>query len=309
MTQANQELCHIAKQATKDVKPTTGWQVLPHTSNSISPTVELEDSQTKVNSRIKQAGMVVSGEVAGDIEAELAFGNYDDLIAAAFMNTWVADGGGTGIDQLTIGDTQQLFAIEAALPQASIYHLFLNNLVNTLNIDVPEKGKVKVKFGMMGTGYQDSKTTMFAASPTVPAIGSLASSVSVGDVLVDGSPMSGTACVASYSFDLNNNIKKHPCLGTGAFGGHMHAFMATITGKTTLAYTGVSHDVFKKQITGAQVGFVFPIICANGDKYIITIPSAQITAPRPTGGMDDFLMLELDFTAVEQPVTITRQSA
>lgn len=72
-----------AKQ-TGETLPKTGWKTLPNISNGLTVATELTNSEMLSGSRMAKAGMVTSASVQGDIETELMFGAYDELIAAAF---------------------------------------------------------------------------------------------------------------------------------------------------------------------------------------------------------------------------------
>ena len=86
MARGNKAVLSYSKQDDVSVVPLTGWKILPRVSDSLNNTVELTDSETINDSRLKTAGMVTSANAEGDVEVEMIKGTYDDLIAAAAGN-------------------------------------------------------------------------------------------------------------------------------------------------------------------------------------------------------------------------------
>ena len=105
MSSGSRVVSAFVAQTDKDVLPTTGWKVLPNITNGLNNATTLTDSEMLNGTRVKTQGIVTSGEITGDLSAELAYGVYDDFLAAAFWNDWTAGG------ELTIGDTRKMFAV------------------------------------------------------------------------------------------------------------------------------------------------------------------------------------------------------
>ncbi len=84
-----------APQTAVGTTPTTGWKTLPNITNGLNNATTLTDSEMLNGTRVKSSGQVTSGEISGDIEAELMYGPYDDLMAAAFWNDWTVKSSGS----------------------------------------------------------------------------------------------------------------------------------------------------------------------------------------------------------------------
>ncbi|MEC7119304.1 MAG: phage tail tube protein [Pseudomonadota bacterium] len=300
MSSGAKVVTRYAPQPDVAVVPTTGWQTLLVTGNTLNTTVNMTASEAITDDRMANAGIPTRATVAGDIDAELQYGVLDDLISAAFMSDWATD-------VLSVGSTKKMFAIEKSFTDINVNHLFKGCHVGAFSLEIPEEGKIMAKFTFAGLGYDVSKTASFATTPaaaddTLP----LMSNVSVGDVLIDGVAQTGIACVTAFSFSLDNGLQQQTCLGKGLYVGAQIATEAAITGSVTLAYSAASHDSWAKSLTGQELGFEIPITDADGNQYVLEIPAAQVTGDIPNGGKNDLLQLTLEYTAVRVSPTITR---
>lgn len=304
MSRGSKVVLSYAPQVGDDI-PQTGWKILPYTSNGLGATFENTESETITGSRLTQAGMPTSAEVQGDVEAEFAKDAYDDLLAAAAFNEWVAKS-----KSLTFGgDTAKAFAIESAYKDVGVYHYHGGMMVNTLSLSIGDSGYAKVKFGFMGKDYKNQNDTPFSQDPTPAGTLQRVTALSVEDIKIDGITTKGVACVTEFSFELDNNMQVQKCLGGGMFAGNLLEMMAKISGNLTLAYGKKAQEIINKQITGATVAIEVTLKLADGSKYVLAIPKAQVKGETPSGGMNDLIKQNVKYTVVEQAPTLTKVPA
>lgn len=281
MSRGTKVVLLYAPQVAVNTVPLTGWKVLPRKSDSLNNNVEMTDSETIADSRIKTAGMVTSASSEGDIECEFIKSSYDDLIEAAAGNVW-------SDDVLTFGgDVVKMFAIEKAHKDISQFHLWKGMQVNSFKLDIPESGYIGCTFGFMGSGYENKLVT-YSTSAAAAITSPKATALTVGDIKLDGSTLQGVACVTAFSFELTNNIEKQNCLGSGLYGANLLSMLADMTGSMTLAYGQKAQEILNNQLTGAPVSIEAIIKFGEGDEdsYILKIPKAQISGDIPSGGKD-----------------------
>lgn len=301
-----------AEQTAVETVPTTGWKTLPRVSDSLNNAVELTDSETINDSRIKTAGMVTSATAEGDVEAEFIKGTYDDLIAAAAGNEWQEGEPAVGQSTVTFGgDVVKIFAIEKANKDIGQYHLWRGMQVNSFTLDIPESGYIGLTFGFMGRGYDNQTTTAYSKTPAASATAPKATSLTVGDIKVNDSTLKGVACVTAFSFELTNNIEKQNCLGSGLYGSNLLAMLADMTGSITMAYSKKSQELLNTQLTGGTIK-IEATINFGDDTYTLTIPKAQVSGDVPSGGRD-LLDAQLSYTVVAETMadapTFTKTTA
>lgn len=299
MSRGNKVVLTYAPQTDVAVKPLTGWKTLPRKSDSLNHTVELTDSETINDSRIKTAGMPTSANAEGDVEVEFIKSTYDDLLEAVAFNAW-------DDNVLTFGgNTQKLFAIEKKYSDIGQYHYFSGMAVNKFSLSIPESGFIGMTFGFMGSGYQTG-TDAFAVSPTVSKTEPKASTISVESITIDGENLKGIACVTDFNFELDNGMERQNCIGAGLYGAKNLEMMANMTGNLTLAYSQKAQSIVNKQLTGATIAISAVIAFADGSKYTLAIPKAQVSGDIPSGGANDILKAQLNYTVVEIAPTLIR---
>lgn len=292
----------IAVQADKDTIPQSGWKILPVVSNGLTVSTSLTESETIADGRIAKSGMVTGGEISGEIDTELMFGVYDDLLAAAFWSDW-QDG---SPDTLQIGSTKKLFAVTKDFTDINVNHIFKGCVVNSLALEVDAESLVKVKFGMMGLGYEESNTVSFAKTPTPAQDGKKASGLSIGTIKVDGTQVG--VCVESFKFELDNQAEVQKCLGDNIYGGNILAMLANASGSLTLAYSQAAHNIIKEQLTGRTFALEVPIEF-DSQKYVIKIPKMQVNGEIPSPSGKDLVTVDVNYTVVDESPVIERHEA
>lgn len=287
-------------QTDKDVLPTTGWKVLPNISNGLNNATTLTDSEMLNGTRVKTSGQVTSGEITGDLSAELAYGVYDDFLAAAFWNDWTVGG------ELTIGDARKMFAVTKDFTDIAAFYAFKGVHVNTLSIEITTDGIINITFGLMGLGYETQKTASYSAGAAATIVGAKASGLSVGDILHDSNPIG--VCVEAFTFELDNQSEIQKCLGSNMYGGNIHAMIANASGSMTIAFSEKAYDILELQRTGGVMSIEVPIEFEDGTGYTIELPKVQISGdiPSPTGS--ELVTAEVTYTVVDESPVLTRIS-
>lgn len=292
----------IAKQTDKTL-PQTGWKTLPNITNGLTVSAEMTSSEMLSGGRIGKAGMVTSASVQGDIEAELMFGAYDELIAAAFWSEWSS---GSTPNTLSVGSTKTQFAVAKDFTDINVNHVFTGCVVSSFGLTIDTSSLIKLKFGMTGLGYQESKTTSFAKTPTKTPDTAKASGLSIGEIKVDGTKLD--VCVESFSFELDNQTEVQKCLGDNIYGGNILAMLANITGSMTIAYSQKAHEMITNQLTGATLSLEIPINFGS-NKYVIKIPKFQVTGEIPSPSGTDLVTVDLSYTVVDESPVIEKHTA
>lgn len=300
MSSGAKQLVQIAKETVIGTVPSPfARQTLAFTDISLNQSVEKTESASITDSRLQQSSMITSAEYSGELSAEAQYGAYDDLMAAAAFNAWATN-------VLTFGGTtRQTFSVLLGYTDIANYHTFLGLHVNTFGIDIPEAGLIGLTFGFMGT-----KRTTAAVAPvgtiTPASSNPRMSNISVGDLLVDGVSVKGTACITAFSFNWDNSMQVQKCLGAGLEVGAILEMSAKGTGSFTMAWSTKAAELYEKQFTNGNISLSIPITDTAGNKYVLNIPKVELTASLATGGKDDLLNTTFEYTVVDQAPTLTR---
>ena len=300
MSSGAKQLVQIAKETVIGTVPSPfARQTLAFTDISLNQSVEKTESASITDSRLQQSSMITSAEYSGELGAEAQYGAYDDLMAAAAFNAWATN-------VLTFGGTtRQTFSVSRGYTDIANYHTFSGLHVNTFGIDIPEAGLIGLTFGFMGM-----KRTTAAVAPvgtiTPASTNPRMSNISVGDLLVDGVSVKGTACISAFSFNWDNSMQVRKCLGAGLEVGAILEMSAKGTGSFTMAWSTKAAELYEKQFTNGNISLSIPITDTAGNKYVLNIPKVELTAPLATGGKDDLLNTTFEYTVVDQAPTLTR---
>ena len=300
MSSGAKQLVQIAKETVIGTVPSPfARQTLAFTDISLNQSVEKTESASITDNRLQQSSMITSAEYSGELSAEAQYGAYDDLMAAAAFNAWATN-------VLTFGGTtRQTFSVLRGYTDIANYHTFSGLHVNTFGIDIPEAGLIGLTFGFMGT-----KRTTAAVAPvgtiTPASTNPRMSNISVGDLLVDGASVKGTACITAFSFNWDNSMQVQKCLGAGLEVGAILEMSAKGTGSFTMAWSTKAAELYEKQFTNGNISLSIPITDTAGNKYVLNIPKVELTAPLATGGKDDLLNTTFEYTVVDQAPTLTR---
>ena len=300
MSSGAKQLVQIAKETVIGTVPSPfARQTLAFTDISLNQSVEKTESASITDNRLQQSSMITSAEYSGELSAEAQYGAYDDLMAAAAFNAWATN-------VLTFGGTtRQTFSVLRGYTDIANYHTFSGLHVNTFGIDIPEAGLIGLTFGFMGT-----KRTTAAVAPvgtiTPASSNPRMSNISVGDLLVDGASVKGTACITAFSFNWDNSMQVRKCLGAGLEVGAILEMSAKGTGSFTMAWSTKAAELYEKQFTNGNISLSIPITDTAGNKYVLNIPKVELTASLATGGKDDLLNTTFEYTVVDQAPTLTR---
>ena len=301
MSRGNKTQVAYAMQPNPSVIPTTGWKTVPYKSIGFNPNYELLDSETISDSRIQQEGAVTKASLGGELDCELAKDVYDDLLAASAFNDWKTD-------TLTFGgDVRKAIAFEEWHKDINLAHYFGGCYINTMKLDISNDKYASIAFGIVGADYQNKKNARYAVSPTVPANVQRVSRLQVEDISIDGVTTRGVACVSQFGFQVDNSIQTVACLGDGVFSTTLLELMTKMTGSLTLAYSPRTQDIVNKQMTGGTISISATLKFADGSRYRLDIPKAQVKGEIPTG--NELLNQQLNFTVVAQAPTLTRLAA
>src|SRR5690606_5313621 len=159
------------------------------------PTPSTEQSDETTDSRLNQGSVTTGLAIAGDLTGELSFGTFDDWLEAIFYGTWTGD-------VLSIGTARKTFPVQKAFTDVGTYHLFKGVHAATGRIEIPEEGKVILTIGAQCLDYEDGTASFVTGSPEAATDTPFMSSISVGDIKLDGASLAGSACVSAMQVNI-----------------------------------------------------------------------------------------------------------
>lgn len=298
MSSGAKQILYVAKETVAGTTPNPLTLItLPFVSTSLDANTNITESDTIRDSRMSSGGQVTAMNVSGDIVANMAYGTYDDLLAAAFFGKWVAN-------KLQIGEIRQTFTAVRGFKDAGGYHYFRGLHVSQFGLEIPEEGSIKGTWTFAGLDRSQSPAAP-TATITPASTAEEFSNVGVGEIELDGASLKGIACVTSFKFDLNNNLKVQKCLGDGLAVGKQIETKVDISGSFVAAFGDKAAEIYEKQFTNGKLKLKIPF--GDGDNnYILTIPRLTVTGSLPSGSSTDLLQITFNFKAEVESPYITR---
>ncbi len=295
---------HFIEETTPGTTPSTGkWKTARLTSNTLSPTPTTEVSDEVTDSRLNQGSVTTGMTIGGDLVGELSFGTFDEWLAALFYGNWATD-------TLTVGSVRHTFSVQKAFTDVGTYHLFKGVHAATGSIEIPEEGKITLTIGAQCLDYEDKTTTFVKGAADPATVTPFMSSLSVGDIKVDGTSLAGSACVSAMTINIDNTLQIQRCLGSGKLGpGALIETEAAITGAVTLAWSQKAYSIWKEQIKRTKFAIQFPITDSLGNKYLFDFASVELDGELPSGGKRDVIQAQLNWTVAKVAPTIKREAA
>lgn len=279
------------------------WQTARLTGNTMTPSVNVEQSDEIRDTRMGGGSIITSLDYQGDLSFEFSAITFDDLLEAAFYGTWDAD-------VLEVGEDRHTFTVVKGYRDAGVWATFTGAHVSQMSLEIPEEGKVTGTFSLMAMGSDDGTTdptsgdTINPATTTVP----MGSATSVGDIEINDTVMAGQACISALTLNIDNTLQVQRCLGQMG-PGRLIETRANIAGQVTMAWSADAYALWSKMLTREAVKLVFPLHDAAGNTYTFEIPAAELDGDLPDAGNEDLVQVQLDLTAKLSPVKITRSLA
>lgn len=287
--------------------PEAAWGVTPatpaftnvrFTSENLQPAKETVRSQEIRPDRNVTDEIMVGRSVSGNMDFELSYGTFDDLLESLFHSQW----GGTD-DAILINDANigQAFTAERTLKLndgSSHYSRFTGLVVNSMNLSVSSGALVTGSFDVMGK---------FGGAGTAPIAGATYADATQTRVInaathfaglsVTGAGLGGdTPLIQSIDLNITNNMRAQRAVGSIDNVG-MGAGQFEVTGSITAYFRPGLLSAF---LAHDDLGLEFTLGTEANSRYKISIPTLVLTGS-PGGnadGNDSDVMSTVQFTGV-----------
>ena len=174
--------------------------ILRNTGDSLNLTKTSSQSAELTGDRAIRSLRLGNEAVAGDISFELAYGDFDDMLAAAMCKSdWATN-------VLKQGVTVPTFGIEKGFTDIGQYIEYVGCAVNTLAISISTDAIITGTLGIIGAGVANDpaySSTSAVTTPTDPAYTEPFVSFD-GEVLLGGTDACGL--ITGIDFTIDNGI-------------------------------------------------------------------------------------------------------
>lgn len=270
------------KEVTPGVTPAGDWDVLTRISNGLIPTYNSEENNEIGFTRMSQGTAQTTGDVGGDIETKWRYGALDEFLASCFGKAWLGN-------VLTMGDDRITFSIAFHATDIGVSSIARGVQVATMNFDFPGDN-----ISFIINAQPESSQRRFSFKDIS---GLRINAVQVGE---------DNACVDRVHLQFDNAVQTQRCIGnSNPYPGNIIATTFTPSGSTTISWSKMAFELWKKQQVNDAISLEFTIGNADGG-YNFLIPEMEITADWPDGGSTDIIQVELNYAARRVAPTVTR---
>lgn len=241
---------------------TTTYTQLRYTGESLNFNIENTKTAEIRPDRTETDLIQTSAAASGDVNIELSYGTFDDLLAAVFCNDWATN-------VLKNGSIRKSFTFQKDFQDATPeqFHNFRGTCVEGLNLKM-EIGKiVEGSFSLMSFGLDPDTgvTTAQVPGATTAAVSTTSpmnAVTNLQDFAVDGVPYSG--CISSLGLQIKNNIRAIQCIGS-LTARDMKLGTLEVTGDMEFYFNDGSN--FDKFVKGTEFSFTFSLEDNAGNRY------------------------------------------
>lgn len=276
------------------------FKALRHTGTTLGLSRETLQSEELRSDRMVASIRGGAQSVAGDIEGELSFTSYDDILAGVLCGTWAVDGGGTGIDRLKAGTTRHSYTLERNFGDIADkpYHRFTGVEFNTLDLSVAANSIAKIKLGVIGQGMTIGAAALasssYAAAPTTEVMDSFTGQLTEGGVVL--------AMLTELSMNVTNNMESRfvvgsrnslrPSIGRIIVSGNATAFFEDST-------------LLEKFLNETDSSLEFDLPDLAGNLLTVVVPKMRYMGGQPDVKGEGPILLTMPWQAMLDPATGT----
>jgi len=281
-------LAAIAEVTYGTTPATPAFTTLRHNSCNIGLSKDAVESEEIRGDRQITCFRHGNKSVGGDIEGELAYGEYDKLIEAAMCGTWTAD-------VLKAGTTRRSFTIERTFQDITQYVRYTGCEVNTMSISIAPNSMVGVSFGFIGKDQSIAQTAIASSTYSVLTdtcqFDSFTATISEG-----GSPI---ALVTEAEITLENGIEPQFVVGS-ATTLRPSIGRCNVTGSITVYFE--DQAMLTKFQNETESSLDITLTDPAGNTFKIDIPKLKYTSGQPDVSGKGSVTISMDFQAIYDSV-------
>lgn len=277
---------HFVVESTYGTTPTTPtWTPCPITGVSLGMTKDaIEAGKLRADRQVEDLRHG-NKQVGGEINGELEYGAYDDLLEAMAMGTWSAN-------VLRTGTTRRSFTFERFFDLATDeYHRYTGCEVNSMTLSVQPNSMVGLTFGVIGQDMS-TNTAQVAGSSYSADLGNSPFDSFTGSITEGGTAI---ADVTAIELNWENGIEPAFVVGS-ALTIQPSDGKSRLTGSLTAYFQ--NRTLYDKFLNETSSEIVFTLTDVDSQSIQFDIPNIKYTAGNPDVSGEGPVTVALEFTAL-----------
>jgi len=302
-TGSRHDMAYIAETTFGTTPATPAFTPIRHTGTTLGLSKDAIESEELREDRQIAHFRHGNKSVSGDINFELSYDSFNDLIQAVACGTWSADAD----PELIVGSTARSFTIERHHEDIGKYIRSTGCSFNSMSLSVAPNSMVTGSFGVIGKDLTTSAAAIsgatYSAETTTAPFDSFTGSITEGG--------SAIAVVTALELNIDNGMESQYVIGDATTLQPPLA-KSTVTGSVTAYFEDTT--LIDKFINETASSMQFTLTDAAGNDYIFDLPNIKYNSGNPEVGGPGAITVTLDFIALYDASTgsqlkITRQDA
>lgn len=241
-------------------------------------------------------------QTAGDINVELSYGSFDELLEAVLCGSWATDTPAAGTDQLKAGTTRRSFTVERFFGDMESaqkpYHRFTGVEFNTLALQITANAMITATFGVLGQNFATASAAItgatYAAATTTSPLDSFTGTLNENGSLI--------AVITEIQLNIENGLEARYVVGSKA-SIRPSIGRSNVSGTITAYFEdSVLLDKFINE-TESDIEFTLPDGAGNQLKFIL--PRIKYNGGQPDVQGEGPITLSMPFQALLDATTGT----
>jgi hypothetical protein len=299
-TGSRHDMAYVAESTFGTTPTTPVLKPIRHTGTTLGLSKDAIESEELRQDRQVANFRHGNKSVAGDVNVELSYGTFDDLIEATLAGTWATD-------VLKAGTTRRSFTIERYHTDIGKYLRSTGCSFNALSLSVAPNSMVTGSLSVIGKGFSVASVAIsgatYSAESTTAPFDSFTGSITEGG--------SSIAVVTSIDLSIDNGMEALYVVGSDetllpSIG------KSSVTGSITAYFEDSS--LIDKFIAETASSLSFVLTDLAGNSYTFSMPNIKYNSGNPEVGGPGAVTVSLDFVAlydsgISSQIQITRTPA
>ncbi len=242
--------------------------------------------------------------VSGDINFELSYNSFNDLIEAVMCGTWTSDG---DPETLIAGTTARSFTVERHHEDIGKYLRSTGCCFNSMSLSIAPNSMVTGSFGVVGKDFSIASAAItgasYAAETTTAPFDSFTGAITDGGSTI--------AIVTALELNIDNGLEAQYVVGDSTTLQPPLA-QSNISGSITAYFEDTT--LIDKFVNETSSALTFTLTDAAGNDYLFNMPNVKYNSGNPEVGGPGAVTVTLDFIAlynagITSQLQITRDDA
>lgn len=246
-----------------------------------------------------------ANQIAGDINFELSYGTFDELIQGVLQAAgWSTDTPSAGTDQIQTGTNRSSFTFirhfSDITESDNPYHIFTGCEISSMQLSLPANGRVTGSFSIIGRGMRTAANLDSLSAVTYnPVTTTLSMDAFSGGISEGGSSIS---VITEASLTIQNGMGARFVVGSKESINPENG-RSNVTGQISAYFE--NSNLIDKFLNEESSSISFELRDPQGNFILINLPRLNYSSAKPDVSGEGSIILPMPFQVTLDPTTNT----